>query len=157
MHVIDFYLAKFVFPRDAKTFKEKLVCTTWDLCSFMLEHPLRGFSGTNDTKNILPISVKQDDLPELETTNEEVRQKLLLPENQDYKSLEANVSGKAIIEQLVDCEIPVLLDAGALMLELNNQQVATEWLALSPDTFFDAAIYFDENDVIQTIDRKGLF
>ncbi|XP_031637088.1 uncharacterized protein LOC116349683 [Contarinia nasturtii] len=156
MHVIDFYLAKFVFPREAKTFEYKLMCSTWDLCSFALEHPLRGFSGTNDTKNILPMSVEQNDLPELESTNEEVRKTLLLPENQDYKALEANVSGRAIIGQLVDCEIPVLLDSGALMLELNNQQVAKEWLALAPDTFFDAAVFFDTNDVIQTIDRKEI-
>lgn len=156
MHVIDFYLSKLVFPREAKIFVKKLMCTTWDLCSDMLEHRLTGFSGTNDTRNILPMAVHQDDLKELESTNEDVRRTLLSPENQEYAGLEPNVSGKAILQKLIEHDIPVLVDAGALMLELNNEQVAEKWLALSSEQCFDAAVYFDSNDVIQTVDRKGI-
>lgn len=42
------------------------------------------------------------------------------------------------------------------MLELNNEQVAYEWLKLITDTRYEAAVYFDSCDVLQTIDRNGV-
>lgn len=63
------------------------------------------------------------------------------------------MSGKQILEKLVELKIPVLLDSGALMLELNNKEVAIEWLKLSVDS--DAAVYFDKHDKLQTIDRHN--
>ncbi|XP_055310984.1 uncharacterized protein LOC129573874 [Sitodiplosis mosellana] len=156
MHVIDYFLSNVVFSREAKTFEKKLMCTAWDLCSDHMHHPVTGFSGTNDTKNILPLPIAQNDLPELESTNEDVCRMLLRSENQDYECLPTNVSGKEIIERLVEREIPVLLDSGALMLELNNLEVAKKWLELAPNNSFDAAIYFDSRDILQTIDRNGV-
>lgn len=153
MQVIDYWLSNIVFSQELKIFENKLMCTSWDLCSDHFEHRVTGFSGTNDTKNILPLSTGQNDLKELEDTNEKMRQVLLLPRNQPYKKLPANVSGMHILEELVKLEIPVLLDSGALMLELNNKEVASEWLKLTPA--YDAAIYFDENDTLETIDRSG--
>lgn len=156
MDIIDFFLSQVVFPREAKSFENKLICTAWDLCSEHMQHRVTGFSGTNDTKNILPMPIAQNDLAELENTNECVRQTLMQPENQDYQNLPANVSAKIIIEKLIESEIPVLLDSGALMLELNNKQVAEEWLKMASDSFYDAAVYFDSEDVLQTIDRNGV-
>lgn len=156
MCVIDFYLSTIVFPREAKTFENKLICTAWDLCTEHMVHRVTGFSGTNDTKNILPLPISQNDLEELESTNVNVRKTLLQPENQSYENLPANVSAKTILEKLVESNIPVLLDSGALMLELNNKEVGEEWLKLAPDTYYDAAVFFDSNDVLQTIDRNGV-
>ncbi|XP_055297736.1 uncharacterized protein LOC129566134 [Sitodiplosis mosellana] len=155
MHVIDFWLDNVVYPYEAKIFEQKLMCTTWDLCSDQLEHRVTGFSGTNDTKNLLPMPIAQNDLDELESTNENVRQILLQPENQSYESLPTNVSAKEILERLTERKIPVLLDSGALMLELSNEQVATEWLKMTPEATYDAAVYFDSRDILQTIDRNG--
>lgn len=156
MHVIDFWLSKVVFPHEAKIFEDKLISTAWDLCSEQLQYPVTGFSGTNDTKNILPLPIEQNDLDELESTNENVRKILLRPENRRYTKLTANASAKMILDKLIDSNIPVLLDAGALMLELNNEQVAKEWLKLSSSNRYDAAIYFDSNDVLQTVDRNNI-
>lgn len=121
-----------------------------------MKHRVTGFSGTNDTKNILPLPIAQNDLEELEETNENVRKTLLRPENQAYEKLPANVSGRTILERLVEKDIPVLLDSGALMLELNNEEMAREWLRLASQSKYDAAIYFDRSDVLQTIDRNGI-
>lgn len=82
------------------------MCTAWDLCSEHMNHTVSGFSGTNDTKNILPLTIAQNDLPELEETNENVRKTLLRDENQSYKSLPPNVSGKTILEMLQKERIP---------------------------------------------------
>lgn len=157
MHVIDFWLANSVFPHEAKVFERKLMCSAWDLCSDQLKHCVTGFSGTNDTKNTLPMAIAQKDLPELQTTNDEMRN-VLLRQKKTYKkddSLPANMSGKQILEILTKQEIPVLLDSGALMLELTNVQVAVEWLKITSVDLFDAAVYFDSADMLQTIDRNG--
>lgn len=154
MYVIDFWLSKVVLPNEAKTFENKLMCTAWDLCSEEMNHRVTGFSGTNDTKNILPLPIAQNDLPELEQTNENVRKTLMRDENQNYEKLPANVSAREILERLVLRGIPVLLDPGALMLELNNKNVAEKWLEIAPSKY-EAAVYFDACDVLQTIDRNG--
>ncbi|XP_031636747.1 uncharacterized protein LOC116349465 [Contarinia nasturtii] len=156
MHIIDFWLSNVVFLHEAKSFERKLMCNAWDLTSEHMKHSVRGFSGTNDTKDILPLPVTQNDLSELENTNESVRQTLLQPENQKYENLPSNVSAKEILKNLVASKIPVLVDSGALMLELNNKQVAIEWLKLVSDPVYEAAIYFDEKDVLQTIDRNAV-
>lgn len=131
------------------------MCSAWDLCSDQFNHRVTGFSGTNDTQKILPLPIAQNDLKTLEKTNENMRKILLLPENRSYESLPANVSGKEILDKLIERKIPVLLDSGALMLELSNEQVAVEWLTKAESTY-EASIYFDTNDVLQTIDRKGI-
>lgn len=123
MNVIDYWLSNMVFPREAKTFEYKLMCTAWDLVSDNLMHTVSGFSGTNDTKNILPLPIRQNDLKELEQTNENVRKVLMRPENSGYYHLPTNVRGLQILITLSKLKIPVLLDAGACMLELNNEQV----------------------------------
>lgn len=152
MDVIDFWLSHLVFPQELKIFEKKLMCTAWDLCSDELKHRVTGFSGTNDTKNMLPITIAQNDLSELENTNARMRQTLLKPANLVYDK-PANMSGKQILQELVKLNIPVLLDSGALMLELNNKEVAVEWLKLAAER--RAAVYFDEHNVLQTIDRNG--
>lgn len=118
MHVIDFWLSHIVFKHEMKIFENKVLCTAWDLCSDHFEHLVTGFSGTNDTKNILPLPIAQNDLKELESTNEDMREVLMRKENQSYEALPANVSAMEILKRLKERAIPVLLDSGALMLEV---------------------------------------
>lgn len=154
MHVIDYWLSNMVFPREAKIFEGKLMCTAWDLCTEHFKPICTGFSGTNDSQLLLPLTIHQNDLPELEATNENVRGILLREENNHYRSLRSNVSGMEILQQLVVDNVPVLLDSGALMLELNNEQVARAWLKLVPLNEYDAAIYFSKDDILLTVDRN---
>lgn len=156
MYVIDYWLSNLVFPREAKTFEHKLMCTAWDLVSDNFTHTVSGFSGTNDTKNILPLPITQNDLKELEQTNDNVRNILLRDENSGYNRLPANVRGLEILMKLSKANIPVLLDAGACMLELNNEQVARQWLNFVDPAKFDATVYFNTNDVLMTVDRNGI-
>lgn len=153
MNVIDFWLSNIVYPQELKVFEKKLMCTAWDLCSDHVEQRVTGFSGTNDTKNILPLTVAQNDLAELENTNEEMRMILLDPRNMVYQN-PCKMGEKEILRELVKHEVSVLLDSGALMLELSNKEVAIEWLNAMPSNC-NAAIYFDETDTLQTIDRNG--
>jgi hypothetical protein len=57
MLVINFWLESFVFPREAKQFHYRIVSSAWDL-SKQKHLPVTGFSGTNDSKLLLPLSIK---------------------------------------------------------------------------------------------------
>ncbi|XP_037034763.1 uncharacterized protein LOC119073424 [Bradysia coprophila] len=155
MNVIDFWLANTVFPREAKIFDMKMMCTAWDLCSEESSNVVTGFSGTNDTKLLLPKPICQNDLKELEDTNENVRKTIVLEENDNYEHLQSNISGLDILKKLVENRIPVLLDSGALMLELNNEQVAKHWLDLVSTDRFDAAVFFNERNILMAVDRHN--
>jgi hypothetical protein len=50
-------------------------------------------------------------------------------------------------------EIRVLLDVGAQMLDLENDELAAAWLAISTNT--SAAIYFNKDDDLTVLTRDG--
>ena len=157
MRVVDFWLNQTVFPHESKQFSQKLVASAWDLCR-RDAHPITGFSGTNGCKLLLPLSIEQHDLPELEGTNAAVLQNILRPENHEYKPLPQCVLGREILESvsgLKGMPVRVLLDVGALMLELDNEQTAASWLKETSPEDVDAAIYFDRTQVLVSLDRQG--
>ncbi|CAJ2514317.1 Uu.00g024360.m01.CDS01 [Anthostomella pinea] len=61
--VVDFYLRTVVFPQEMVEFPKKLSASGWDLAR-PKRHPITGFSGTCDSKLVLPIEVEHIDLPE---------------------------------------------------------------------------------------------
>jgi hypothetical protein len=76
--VVDFYLRRVVFPRELKEFPSKLSASGWDLARCK-KQPLTGFSGTNDSKGVLPLSIQALDLQP--HTNASVLSTLLREEN----------------------------------------------------------------------------
>ncbi|CAF1422022.1 unnamed protein product [Rotaria sp. Silwood1] len=77
MIVINYFRHYFVFPREAKQFLYKLVTSAWDLSSSLRSKIITGFSGTNDTQLLLPVHIRQYDLPELQKTDTIVVNNLL--------------------------------------------------------------------------------
>ena len=156
--VVDFYLSQIVFPRAAREFPSKLPTSAWDL----IEHKTNittGFSGTNDNRYLLPTSITQEDPDFVLGTNALVLQYLLLPENDQYECTEGEngerESATAFLQRLVnqDPEIRVLLDVGAQMLELQNEELARHWLFLRPDV--SAAIFFNDSDHLTVVAQDG--
>lgn len=109
--MINYYMNIFVFPRHAKTFERKLVSSGWDLPLYpstaeSQDIPANkdgadvstkstsskpaslasttGFSGTNDNRLLLPLTIEQDDLSQLTHTNAEVLTYLLQSRNRHY-------------------------------------------------------------------------
>ncbi|KAJ3085954.1 hypothetical protein HK102_013653 [Quaeritorhiza haematococci] len=153
--VINFWLTKVVFVKECKQFEFKISTNPWDLCS-EARHSTTGFSGTNDMRLLLPLNIKQDDLPELEGTNGKVLRNILLPENNNYRSVPPCITGLELLK-LITNDTPqqrVLLDVGALILELDNEEVAKEWLRMAPQTEVEAAVYFDASDNLVVQDRQ---
>ncbi|KAF8420356.1 hypothetical protein EV426DRAFT_675169 [Tirmania nivea] len=153
--VIDFYLGSTVFPKECKEFPKKLTTTGWDLVE-QKTFPTTGFSGTNDNRYLLPVSVEQLDLPKHRHTNAKVLSFLLQPENSSYTwRLRVDELLHLLSESLEP--IQVLLDVGAQVLEMTNQQVAEYWLGLATrrNRPWTAAVYFDDDDELMVISKDG--
>jgi len=154
-NVVDDYLNVFVFPAHAKQFSLKLQVSAWDVPLFR-HHPAgtepggrwartTGFSGTNDDRIMLPLTIRQDDLPALRHTNAEVLSYLLQRRNREYV-VAVDPQGRRLSEEglllaLQGHAIRVLVDAGAYILEMDNRTLAQTWLRF--DHSAKAAVYFD--------------
>ncbi|KAI9850515.1 MAG: hypothetical protein M1838_005579 [Thelocarpon superellum] len=161
MVVIDFYLNKVVFPREGKEFPTKLSASGWDIPAHESEQITTGFSGTNDNRFLLPLSIRQADLPELRHTNAMVLNLLLQPENRLYLYARDQEGQRLSVEGLLrliarqEPSIQVLLDVGAQVLEMKNREVAEAWLRCVPTA--EAAVFFDEGDEVMVLSRRGLY
>ncbi|KAF4631564.1 hypothetical protein G7Y89_g6567 [Cudoniella acicularis] len=149
--VLDHYMNNFVFPAHAKQFGVKLQASGWDLPLFSKSRPgeeassakTTGFSGTNDNKMMLPLNIKQDDLPSLRQTNAEVLTYVLQGRNRQYNL--AAWQGKRLTEEellrrIAGMEIRILIDAGAYILEMDNRTLVRAWLDI--DVQAKGAVYF---------------
>ncbi|OMP85161.1 hypothetical protein BK809_0000260 [Diplodia seriata] len=153
----DYFMATVVFPHEGKEFPAKLSTSAWDIPS--QSQPSTGFSGTNDNKFLLPLSIHQNDLPQLHRTNAMVANMLLQRENRQYVEAKDSSGKRLSTEGLLELlcasspQISVFIDVGAQVLEASNEDVARKWLQLSPNA--DAAVFFDEADEKRVLDRHG--
>ncbi|GAB0146158.1 hypothetical protein EsHS_00006568 [Epichloe bromicola] len=159
--VIDYYLAYLVFPKEMKEFPHKLSASGWDIAE-VKKHVTTGFSGTNDSRIVLPLSIEQLDLDEQRHTNALVLEHLLQPENQAVPMLTPRKGGEGDAERLISMvvgmenKVRVIIDVGAQILEFDNRQVAEKWLERLPDDDkTQAVVFFDDDDNICALDRNG--
>jgi hypothetical protein len=141
-----------------KEFPQKLSASGWDIGAIKT-HPVTGFSGTNDTLHLLPLTVKQLDLPSQNHTNALVLQ-YLLQEETSVELLPPRAAGDSSdaehLLSLVVCmqpEVRVILDCGALILEQDNKQVAEAWLKVGGDSV-QAVVFFDDEE-LSVLDHAG--
>ncbi|PSN72933.1 hypothetical protein BS50DRAFT_616434 [Corynespora cassiicola Philippines] len=155
---IDYFLSHIVFPKEMKEFPSKLSASGWDL-GRVKSNPTTGFSGTNDSQHVLPLSVKHLDLSRQKHTNALVLSYILqdessialLPRRSGTQTDAEHLLG---VVNFMQPETRVILDVGAQILELNNLQVAEKWLFMSNEDI-QAVIFFDDNEDISVLDRSG--
>ncbi|KAJ2898169.1 hypothetical protein MKZ38_004135 [Zalerion maritima] len=167
---IDYYLNNFVFPRHAKQFRVKLQANGWDIPIFPAEHRGRGaqeqrvvrhistgFSGTNDNRHMLPLTIEQQDLAMLSHTNAEVLSYLLQPRSRDYELLATDrgmrIGEVEFLQNLSRKYIRVLIDAGAQILEMSNEALARTWLEVDGTAL--AALFFGPDNKAYIITKTG--
>ncbi|KAI4522715.1 hypothetical protein K525DRAFT_268624 [Schizophyllum commune Loenen D] len=150
--VIDFYLAECVFPMEARRFEHKLTANAWDIAR-RKDRPTTGFSGTNDNQYMLPTSIEQDHSDAQSHTNALVLNHILQKENRTVICKDLNVTG--IIDEVVRSQPPVsvILDVGAQVLELENEEVARLWL--EKDDSKEAAAYFGSDGDLYVLTRDN--
>ncbi|KAL4900003.1 hypothetical protein BDW74DRAFT_183142 [Aspergillus multicolor] len=159
--IIDFFLSKVVFPKEAKEFPYKLSTSAWDIPSRRGQPLTTGFSGTNDNRYLLPKSMPQRDLPNFRHTNAMVLNQLLREENTQCVLAEDPNCGQLSVEGLLglvndqDPVIRVIIDVGAQILESSNEEVAKAWLALTRKDQASAAIFYNAEDEVVVTDRDG--
>ena len=157
--MVDFYLSQVVFPQAAREFSSKLPTSGWDLVEHK-KNVTTGFSGTNDIRYLLPTSISQKDPDVVHGTNALVLRNLLRPENDHYECTEVENGERELatsfLKRLVnqEPEIRALLDIGAQMLELQNEELARYWLSLRPDV--SAAVFFDDTDHLTVVTPDGI-
>lgn len=159
-NAVDYFLAHVVFPKELKEFPEKLSASGWDIGEIKT-HPTVGFSGTNDSRKTLPLSVDQLDLPQQNHTNALVLEYLLRPENSvAFISTcdEPFVSDAQLLLNMaasLDPPAQVILDVGAQVLELSNLEVAATWLRMVPDDGqIQAVVFVNNRDELCVLDRN---
>lgn len=117
---------------------------------------LTGFSGTNDNRSMLPLTIKQDDLPGLRHTNAEVLSYLVMPRNRSYEvaaGAERRFTEKGLLQMLCSKGIRMLIDAGAQILELDNRSLVSTWLSI--DHKAPAALHFNDQNKPYVLHRGG--
>jgi hypothetical protein len=158
--VVDYFLARIVFPKEMKEFPHKLSASGWDIGQTKV-HPTTGFSGTNDSRHLLPLDVHHLDLEEQRHTSALVLAHLLQPENKvTYipRPKHTDISDAIILLHLVtsmEPQVQVILDVGAQILELCNVEVAQEWLKMLPREGKEAVVFFNDHDDLCVVNRKG--
>ena len=157
---IDYFLSQIVFPKEMKEFPHKLSASGWDI-SKIKSRPTTGFSGTNDSRKLLPLDVEQLDLPEQRHTNALVLDYLLQPENavvvMPRQDSACATDAERLLTTVINFDKPtqVILDVGAQILELDNEQVAQRWLEIHPDDRMQAVVFVNRDDEVSVLDRKG--
>ena len=159
--VIDFFLSTIVFPKHMKEFPYKLSTSGWDLAQdrSSFGQLVTGFSGTNDNRFLLPQMIEQVDLEAHTHTNAMGLDCLLRQENSRVMHLPYSAKNiRGMLEYLRDEEANarILLDVGAQVLELQNQEVAELWLEVDPRPEIEAAVFVDSKDDLQVLRRGGV-
>ncbi|KAL7807757.1 hypothetical protein V8C44DRAFT_351180 [Trichoderma aethiopicum] len=150
--VTNHFMNNFVFPIHARQFAVKLQASAWDvpLKSSKVIPGARttGFSGTNDNRYMLPMTIKQEDLPGLLQTNAEVLSYLLQPRNRGYAVLTGlhgqRLSEYQMLRMLHKQGMQILIDAGAYILETGNRALAGMWFSV--DHKAQSAVYFRDDN-----------
>ncbi|ODM90627.1 hypothetical protein Ocin01_16055, partial [Orchesella cincta] len=115
------------------------------------QDPTTGFSRAQyDSSLLLPSTISQQDLEELKKTNDMIETTIQKRENQSKRSLEMGVTCNDILNLMKQDKLKVLIDAGAIMLDLGNEAIAQRWLDL--DHTIEGIVYFTSGNelVIKT-------
>ncbi|GLI61980.1 hypothetical protein VaNZ11_004546, partial [Volvox africanus] len=156
MAVVDFWLNYRVYPTEMRQYTQRLASSAWNLADNGRAQVV-GFSGTNDNHRLLPLQVRQADIPDsaLRATNGKMLS-VILKHTLGFNTLlpeDCSRGGRPLWQVLLDTALKermhALLDCGALLAGASNRQ-ASEYLcqrlaeqgAAAP---FQGVTYFDED------------
>ncbi|RQM14524.1 hypothetical protein DD237_003146 [Peronospora effusa] len=145
MEAINFYLNTCVFPNDTQQYPQRLSRTAWNVAAGKNNI---GFSGTNDNHRLLPLSVAQQEPnePSLLGTNGKMIDKIL-QETHSYEVITLNpdrapIPWQSVLRFALDKKAQALIDTGALLAGVSNNEAAV-FLLRQSDFDFAGVTYFD--------------
>ena len=154
---IDFYLNIFVFPRYAREFPLKMSTSGWDI-AITKPNPTTGFSGTNDGRLLLPVTVTQSDQDAQLHTNAKVLSYILKKENSEVICHPGVINSASLLDAIQKLSpVPtVILDVGAQILDLPNIEFAKSWLKIyQDDENIKAVVFFDDSNNLLVLTLDG--
>lgn len=160
MEVICFWTNNFVYPSDTDQFLSRRATSAWNVC----DPRTVGFSGTDDKRFLLPLSVSQISPEEehLRATNGEMLRLIMdctrsihvLSEETDYPMWQKVLNNCAVL-----C-VHALIDVAGLMAGSRNNEVALFLAEQLSHEFFRGIVYFDTEIrtwcVYETENRRSL-
>ena len=128
MLVVFYWLNNLVFPKETPQFPSKRATSAWNLVS----NTSIGFSGTDDTKLLLPLTVKQKPTKNvsLRGTNGMMIEKILQCTSTKIHRLE-NGSSSDVTDLCGELAVDALIDVGGIMAGTTNKEVAEAMAALA--------------------------
>ncbi|KAL7940125.1 hypothetical protein V8C42DRAFT_356457 [Trichoderma barbatum] len=146
---IDYFLSHMVFAKELREFPHKLSASGWDLGK-KKANPTTGFSGTNDSRYVLPLAMKQLNIPAQNHTNALVLEYLLRPENgimlMSAGSTEVTLGSESLIEMVSEMgqNARVILDFAKRWLESFEDKASVQ-----------AVVFFSATDELTVVDKSG--
>ncbi|KAK3349552.1 hypothetical protein B0T25DRAFT_548396 [Lasiosphaeria hispida] len=160
---VDYYLSDILFPKEMKEYSQTLSESAWSMAEAKPE-PTTGFSGTSDSKYLLPLGIRPLDLEEFRHTNISVLNRLLHPDNKLHNISSAISSpfrrdalpARELLHHIASYrpQVRAIIDVGAQILELNNTEAAHYWLTLTPAADASAVIFFNADELC-VVTRDG--
>lgn len=162
MNTVFYWLINFVFPNETQQYPDRLIATSWNIADNHSNNVI-GFSGTDGNKLLLPLQVKQVHATEsLEATNGLMLHSITKnPEYVDIATSGTDSSqgvGHQIVLYAIKQGINVIIDTGALLSGLKNEEFADFILRYLPDHSLglSAVTYFNSSKNKWCVkDRQG--
>ncbi|KAJ3496215.1 hypothetical protein NLG97_g2827 [Lecanicillium saksenae] len=156
---INHFLSRLVFPTELGAFSQHISASGWDLGAKSM-NPTTGFSGTTDLCALLPLDMTHCDLPTQQHTNALVLNNILDTRNTvlsiDTALSQASMDGTDLVDHVINSgQVRVIIDVGAQIIKLNNQQVAERWLYMTKDESIKAVVFFNDSGVLSVLDRSN--
>jgi hypothetical protein len=106
-----------------------------------------GFSGTNDSQCVLPLSIEQTELASEMYTNAKILNNFLQVENTVAvlpRSAVGQSDSEVLLQEVVTMDPPVqvIIDVGSRILDRSNVEVAARWLDLTAHSGAAKAVIF---------------
>jgi hypothetical protein len=141
MDLIHVYVNQDVFPAGTKQFPQNLSASPWTMVESRI---VNGFSGTNDTKLLLPLKVRQVE-PEIENvlgTNGKTIDMLIA--NSTLLEL-PNSTWKILLKKVIESKVSALIDTGSLLGGVSNRAVAN--FLIQHESFdYKYVMYFEKKE-----------
>lgn len=140
MLVIIYWMNHFVFPHETHQFSKKRATSAWNL----VDKNSIGFSGTDDTKLMLPLAVKQRPAKtrSLRGTNGLMIDLILQCTDSKIQLLE-DVNSSSVLNLCAKLTVDALIDVGGAMAGTTNRQVASEMALKTNRDAHRGIVYFE--------------
>lgn len=150
LEVCSYYLNTLVFPKQLTVYLRKLSSSSFDLAA-LLFNTTKGFSGTIHNHLCLPPNLE---LAAQQGADGSMLYILSLAVNQTVRLLSYQ-SDAELLNQLNVSDFRMVIDAGGLIQQLNNRQVAERLLQRAPAHIQGIVLVDDASQQLKTLTRDG--